>query len=380
MMTKLIRVLFFLLPFLIFQPAFCGQGLIFQGQLSGWASRGKNAVSTGIRYLPEISLNKEMGTNFQLDSDISFNANQSWLFHSVNDVETTNQLEPYRLWLRFSSTQFEARLGLQKLSFGSASLLRSLMWFDRLDPRDPLQLTNGVYGLLLRYYFLNNTNIWVWGLYGNDDPKGLEFFGTKKGSPEYGGRLQAPVLAGDIGFTFHHRRAVLPFTPFGSLSGRELSFPENRFALDGRWDFLIGLWFEAAMIHQKMDFLSSDYRRLLTLGTDFTFPLGNGLHLLSEHFMQTISEEPFSKGNNFSISAALFNYPLGLLDTFTAIFYYDWENRNLYRFLNWQRSYDNWQFYLIGFWNPENINILQNLRENNFFAGRGFQLMVVFNH
>jgi len=54
---------------------------------------------------------------------------------------------------------------LQKINFGSATLFRLLMWFDRIDPRDPLKLTDGVYGLLLRYYFHNNTNIWLWGLY-----------------------------------------------------------------------------------------------------------------------------------------------------------------------------------------------------------------------
>jgi hypothetical protein len=52
---------------------------------------------------------------------------------------------------------------LQKINFGSASMLRPLMWFDQMDPRDPLQLTDGVWGLLGRYYFLNNANIWLVG-------------------------------------------------------------------------------------------------------------------------------------------------------------------------------------------------------------------------
>ena len=69
--------------------------------------------------------------------------------------------------MRYSSDQFELRLGLQKINFGSASMLRPLMWFDQMDPRDPLHLTDGVWGLLARYYFLNNANIWLWGLYGN---------------------------------------------------------------------------------------------------------------------------------------------------------------------------------------------------------------------
>ena len=68
--------------------------------------------------------------------------------------------------------------GLQKINFGSAVLLRPLMWFDSLDPRDPLQLTDGVYAVLLRYYFPNNANLWAWALYGNDSPKGWESAAT----------------------------------------------------------------------------------------------------------------------------------------------------------------------------------------------------------
>ena len=81
------------------------------------------------------------------------------------------------------------------------------MWFDRIDPRDPLQLTDGVWALLLRYFFLNNANIWLWGLYGNDDVKGWEFLPTVKDDIEFGGRIQVPVPLGELGLSYHHRRA-----------------------------------------------------------------------------------------------------------------------------------------------------------------------------
>ncbi|MGB9906043.1 MAG: hypothetical protein ACPLRR_01495 [Candidatus Saccharicenans sp.] len=79
-----------------------------------------------------------------------------------------SQVKPYCLSLKYASNRFEARLGLQKISFGSAALIRPLMWFDRLDPRDPIQLTDGVYGLLLRTYISTRTNLWFWVLYGNN--------------------------------------------------------------------------------------------------------------------------------------------------------------------------------------------------------------------
>jgi len=110
--------------------------------------------------------------------------------------------KPYRFWARYSAKQVELRIGLQKINFGSASMLRPLMWFDQVDPRDPLMLTDGVWGILGRYYFLNNANIWLWGLYGNDNRKGWEIFNSQKTIPEFGGRLQIPVPKGESGFSF----------------------------------------------------------------------------------------------------------------------------------------------------------------------------------
>lgn len=71
------------------------------------------------------------------------------------------RVKPYRAWVRLSTNTFEARVGLRKINFGSATLFRSLMWFDRTDPRDPLRLTDGVSGLLLRDYAVNNTSLWL---------------------------------------------------------------------------------------------------------------------------------------------------------------------------------------------------------------------------
>lgn len=119
------------------------------------------------------------------------------------------EVKPYRGWIRLSTEKFELRLELQKISFGSAMLFRPLMWIDRIDPRDPLQLTDGVYAVLARYNFLSNANIWLWGLYGNNDTKGWELSPTEKKTLEYGGRAQSPLWTGEFGVTYHHRRADL---------------------------------------------------------------------------------------------------------------------------------------------------------------------------
>jgi len=249
---------------------------------------------------------------------------------------------------------------LQKINFGSATFLRPLMWFDKIDPRDPLQLTDGVYALLARYYFQNNTNIWLWGLYGNDEIKGWEIFPSFNDKIEYGGRIQTPVLTGELAFTYHHRKADLSKINLEKPLSSNDFLNENRIGLDGKWDIGIGLWFELSLTHQDFDIYNLVYRRAINLGADYTFALGNGLNVMTEFFTYGMSEEVFSNSENIYFSSLSLNYPLGIIDNFSTIVYYDWTNKDWYRFVNWQQTYDKWSFYLMGFWNPDKFQIYNN--------------------
>jgi hypothetical protein len=413
-MKNNLKMIFFLL-FLLHSSGY-SQSLEFKGQASGWITANNvNNTQTqiGLRYIPAFSAVKTLGNGMMLNSEISINGFSSALGRSWNDIQYNEKLKFYRLWFRLSSSQMELRAGLQKINFGSASLIRPLMWFDRIDPRDPLKLTDGVYGMLFRYYFLNNANIWFWGLYGNDI-KGWEIIPTYKNSIEYGGRFQHPLLTGEIALTYHHRlidlrtgiqnQASLMNIPvsdeilelFGISNNPNI---ENRLSIDGKWDFEIGIWFEGALIHKNIqneidnikketagsiDYLLSDfqqleYQRLFNFGLDYTFGLGNGLYTLVEHFILKSSDNAFGPGESMDFSALSLNYPLGLLDNINSMIYYDWNNDAWYRFINFQRIYDNWSIYIIGFWNPDQFQIYQN-QENQLFAGKGFQITVVFNH
>ena len=107
---------------------------------------------------------------------------------------------------------------------------------DPRDPRDPLQITEGVYGVLVREYLPRNFTVWAWGLYGNEHLKGLELSPTHERTPEYGGRFQAPLSKGEIAFTTHYRRADLS-KGFSSVdAGEDPLARENRYGLDGKWD------------------------------------------------------------------------------------------------------------------------------------------------
>ena len=79
-------------------------------------------------------------------------------------------------------------------------------------------------------------------------------------------------------------------------------------------------------------------------------------------------------------NAVSLNYPLSLLDDITAMVYYNLDNRDWYRFINWQRTYDSWRFHVIGFWNPDEFQICRDTPGTGYLAGKGVQFMVVFNH
>jgi len=180
----------------------------FKGQADGYAGLnfGKPLeVQTGGRFLPSLSIGKNINSNLKFDSEISFDSYLDYQYAGSGNGASDLKIKPYRLWIRLSTERFELRAGLQKINFGSASALRPLMWFDHLDPRDPLQLTDGVYGLLGRYYFQNNANAWLWVLWGNDKTMGWETIPTVRKIPEFGGRMQFPVPKGEIAVSYNHR-------------------------------------------------------------------------------------------------------------------------------------------------------------------------------
>jgi hypothetical protein len=389
------------------QPdAAAAQALGFQGQLSGWFILNDQRPSTpvlSVRYLPTLRVEQPLPAGGSVDVELSVSAYAPTRVPAWRDVDSTATLRPYRAWARYRTSRFEARVGLQQINFGAATLLRPLMWFDSVDPRDPLQLTPGVYAALLRYYFQNNVSVWAWGLYGNERVKGWETNPAREDTPELGARVQVPLPRGELAFTTHQRRADLSrgLVPFPGLTDPEMV--ERRYALDGKWDAIVGVWFEGVWTRQTHQDLRPPDQGALNVGADYTFGVGNGLHVLGEYFvleyawppglatdpMPGFETRPDGAGvppgvGTSSLWAASVRYPLGLLDTLAGIVYVDATRDAAYRFVSWQRSYDRWQFYVMGFWNPADSAVYQSgsgeAIGQNPLIGRGVQIMAVFNH
>lgn len=311
-------------------------------ELDFWGRMGdEDAVAdfqTGFRWTPSLQLRgQDWGIWYpkvQLDADFRWQRTQE-----DATMATRTDAEFYRWWAGLMTPQFELRGGLQQLNFGPAQLLRNLRWFDNIDPRDPQKRTRGVTGFLGRYYFLDNTNIWLWGILGEDNPKGLELWPSRRDHWEFGGRLQLPLLAGEVGTAYHVR----------SLAGVDVD--EHRFGLDGRWDPGVGLWFEAmTVLTGQPEFPVPGFCRRqvsITIGSDYTFAWGNGLHILGEHAHSGISyTDEFGENTRVRVTALSADYPFGMLDTVILYGFWDWDAEALDAVLSWRRMYDYLSVYL----------------------------------
>ena len=344
-----------------------------KGQLSGWVEFNDETLDTtvvGTRYLPEARFIHALPGAGAFDAVASIDAYAAPVVDDLDDISDRSDVDLYRLWTRYSTSQFEARLGLQKINFGPAKLLRALMWFDRLDVRDPLQLTDGVYGGLMRYWFVDNSNIWLWGLYGNDDPKGREVFGSDEHEPEFGGRYQFSVPAGEMAFSGHHRQVDR------EQWDAQVSIPledgtEERFAIEGQWDLVVGLWFEASAAETDIGSGQSLSRRFITVGGDYTFE--SGVHVLCEQGRTSEGSRARRTGDHADLTAVMVDYRYGVVDSFTGIAYYNWEPDDINWHLGWRRTYDNWRF---------DVSVFSAAVDDAMgtFAGNGMQLMLTYNH
>lgn len=352
----------------------------FSGQASAWAiytPDNSKSIVLGAREIAQFNLRKPLPKKQLLDVELSANIFANLAIDPSDSADFDSNIRPYRAWARYSTPQLEIRLGLQKISFGTASILRPLMWFDQIDPRDPLQLTEGVYGLLGRYYFKNNSNIWLWSLYPNEGRRGFDTFAVAENTPEFGGRYQFPIKDGELGGTYHFRKS----DAFDSIGALFSSTPEHRFGVDAKWDKIIGFWVETSWVHVAKPI--GDFRNqvLFNVGADYTFGIGNGLNVTLENLLFTVDEKVFGLKSPTNFTALSMNYPIAMFDNLSAIVYYDWASKSLYNYLQWQHSFTNIDLNVIAFWNPENSRLPQQTNtDTNSFGGKGIQLLVVYNH
>ncbi len=310
----------------------------------------------GARIIPFFEGQKNYSDGSYLKLQLSVDA-----FSSYNN-KWKNELELYRSTVSYQTLQTEIKVGLQKITFGPARYLRPLMWFDRINPTDPMQITKGVNAALFRYYTMNNTNFWIWGLYQNDELKGMEARQTNPDRPEWGGRVQIPLMGGEVGFSFHNRELL------------ESRKQEHRFALDGHYDVGIGLWFESSInLHKdQVD------RKMVTIGSDYTFGIGNGLNVVGEYMPIEQSNGVLMSKPDEHLLALSLSYPINIMDQVMYLTYYSESMDKIFHYLQYQRTYDRISANISLFYFPDvGYDIFTGKKSR--MSGFGAQAMVIYN-
>ena len=302
-----------------------------------------------LNYKPTIMFDLFQSDEHYLDSEISYDINlrlertNNNGKHQNNKFKITGDL--YRSWLRYSTSQAELRIGLQKINFGPAQILRSLQWFDNIDPHDLTKTTEGVKALLGRYFFINNTNFWLWGIWGDANETAIDKFFYEEDNLEFGGRIQYPFKYCEAGFSAHH-----------SPTDLQTFNTETKYGIDVRWDMTLGFWIESCLNVYSNSQLNN-YSRQLTLGTDYTFGIGNGIYSLLEHqYFSGVQDDIWNPSDRTGASSLLISYPLGMFDSVRSILTYNWKSEFSNWFLSYNRNYDFLTLYINCFGNIDNIN------------------------
>ena len=297
---------------------------------------------TEIGYIPTFSAYYEYQNSRMLDLEWAYRLDRSYTGSSLN----IKNEKSHRYWVRYSSNQLEARLGLQKIVFGPSQVLRTLSWFDTIDPEDPTGQTEGVEAFRLRYFPSNSVSLWAWAI--NNDKDTLSI----------GGRGELSTSLGEWGLTYHQNPSK-SFRIIGQ-GGIPVMGPHNHLALDYRYDGFIGFWNESAIIQSdNMDI------NMVTIGADYTLPVLNGILLMMETLY--ISAKPNQPTLPSTYMAFMASMPMGMFYNLMLISTLDWDENNSYNYVRFSSAFDSF-----------NINCMASINPRE--VGNSIQLMFIYNH
>ena len=107
--------------------------------------------------------------------------------------------------------------------------------------------------------------------------------------------IQLPLPRGEIGFSTHNRIISRKDVPsLFEINSMSKSTPEIRGAIDGYFDLGVGIWFESSVIHADYGEDFPNWQSFLTIGSDYTFGIGNGISVTAEHFIYNQNDKPFT--------------------------------------------------------------------------------------
>ncbi len=217
--------------------------------------------------------------------------------------------ELFRGWVRYEKDNFKIRGGRQQILFGAASLFRPLGFFDTRVVSGIIPITRGVDGVRSTYFLSDISSVQGWAIpaeIGNRAILGI------RGEGNYG-----PIEAGLV-YQYH------PATDLIFLSDHDLEMSQIGYHLKG--EKIIGYWHESRLDIQH-DQPGDPLRFDTVFGVDYTFNIGQGLHVLLEYFLRT-QEEGFTntdlkQDRTIQVMGLQLDQPVGIDVVWRAFFFFD---------------------------------------------------------
>ncbi len=337
--------------------------------LTPWQNKKMNL---GFRFLPRVGYRGDLG-NLHLDGEASVHLFAHESIFPLDD-QPIAKLKPYRIWVRLADSTRSLRIGLQQINFGSATILRPLMWFDRINPLDPLGLTEGVWSALGQVYFKNNANLWLWINLPSEKIGVWDVFPSNLRFPEAGGRMQWPVNKGEMGAAINFRAVEIPDNQI-QLVGNKYAL-QYKLGLDGRWDVGPGLWYECSFSGASQTLGLMTNLAMLTIGADYTFSVGNGLNITGEHMWVALSERIRTMNRKAAFSALSASYPINFFNQLRVMSYFDWKNLEPYTYIIYENILPKGRIQLMAYANPDKPD-LPGREDMMLFGGVGAQIMYI---
>ena len=325
----------------------CGLSGFYNGQL--WSDTDIDSKLSKVGYIPTFSFEKNIIDNKYLDFEFS----RKFIYDS-NDKLFLN--DNYRSWIRYSDDNMDARLGLQKISFGNAIILRPLNWFDSIDFRNTSGQTDGLNALRLQFYPNLTQSVWLWCVDQDDI--------------SCGGRFEFFNKYGSFGATYHYDANNDSHTIFQvpQIIDNQPAFEgpgkNNRLGLDYRYDGNIGLWFDSSVI--LFNDIDDSSMKIATIGGDYTIPIYNGLLLMVETMNLSIKSDDELILNQNS-TAFMSSTPIGLLNDVMFISIVDWKSKDKFNFIRWSTTFDYLSLSCMLSVNPKPLE-------------DSFKIMLIYNH
>jgi len=217
--------------------------------------------------------------------------------------------ELFRGWVRYEKDDFKIRGGRQQILFGAATLFRPLGFFDTRVVFGIIPLTRGVDSLRSTYFTSSTSLVQGWAV------------------PAQIGNRAIVGLRGEINFSAIEAGAVLqyhPVTDLPFLADFNLEMVQLGYHLKG--ENIIGFWNESRLDIQQ-DRPGEPLRFDTVVGVDYTFDIGQGLHVLLEYFLRT-QEKGFTnldpkQDRTLQVLGLQLDQPVGIDIIWRAFLFFD---------------------------------------------------------